>query len=131
MLAILFNMDRSANSAIHARGAILLIPGELGHRPVGLVRSARLRWQFAPDVIDIAVESLDVEKVSRAQFIGISVPMHTALRLGVHLLHRIRETMQMSLYACMDFMRRSTRTTCFHTVLIIASVIQHQQNSSS
>ena len=82
------------SSAIHARGAILLISCyELGHRPVGLTRPLRALEVagFAPDVIDIAVESLDVEKVSRAQFIGISVPMHTALRLGVHLLHRIRE----------------------------------------
>ena len=40
---------------------------------------------------DIAVDTLDAEKIKRAQFIGISVPMHTALRLGVHLLQRIRE----------------------------------------
>ena len=82
------------SSAMHAPGAILLISCyELGHRPAGLTRPLRALEAagFAPDAIDIAVESLDVEKVARAQFIGISVPMHTALRLGVHLLHRIRE----------------------------------------
>ncbi len=81
-------------SAMHAPGAVLLISCyELGHRPAGLTRPLRALETagFAPDAIDIAVEPLDVEKVKRARFIGISVPMHTALRLGVHLLHRIRE----------------------------------------
>ncbi len=82
------------SSAIHAPGAILLISCyELGHRPIGLTRPLRALEEagFTPDVIDIAVESLDVEKVERARFIGISVPMHTALRLGISLLHRIRQ----------------------------------------
>ena len=79
---------------IHAPGAVLLISCyELGHRPAGLTRPLRALETagFAPDVIDIAVEPLDTEKVARARFIGISVPMHTALRLGVHLVHRIRQ----------------------------------------
>ena len=79
---------------MHTPGAILLISCyELGHRPSGLTRPRRALEMvgFAPDTIDIAVEPLDVEKVKRARFIGISVPMHTALRLGVHLLHRIRQ----------------------------------------
>ena len=82
------------SSAIHAPGAILLISCyELGHRPIGLTRPLRALEEagFTPDVIDIAVESLDVEKVECARFIGISVPMHTALRLGISLLHRIRQ----------------------------------------
>ena len=82
------------SSAMHAPGATLLISCyELGHRPAGLTRPllALEAAGFVPDTIDIAVEPLDVEKVKRARFIGISVPMHTALRLGVHLLHRIRQ----------------------------------------
>ncbi len=81
-------------TSMHAPGTILLISCyELGHRPSGLTRPLRALETagFAPDVIDIAVEPLDVEKVKRARFIGISVPMHTALRLGVHLLHRIQQ----------------------------------------
>ena len=84
-------------SAIHAPGAVLLISCyELGHRPIGLTRPLRALEAagFAPDAIDIAVEPLDLEKVARARFIGISVPMHTALRLGVHLLERIRQLKQ-------------------------------------
>ena len=86
--------EARTSSAMHAPGAILLISCyELGHRPAGLTRPLRAleTTGFAPDVIDIAVEPLDVEKVARAKFIGISVPMHTALRLGVHLLQRIRQ----------------------------------------
>ena len=82
------------SSAMHAPGAILLISCyELGHRPAGLTRPLRALEAagFAPDVTDIAVEPLAPEKVACARFIGISVPMHTALRLGVHLLHRIRQ----------------------------------------
>ncbi len=86
--------ETQTSSAMHAPGAILLISCyELGHRPIGLTRPlyALEAAGFAPDVIDIAVEPLDAEKVARARFIGISVPMHTALRLGVHLLHNIRQ----------------------------------------
>lgn len=75
-------------------GAVLLISCyELGHRPMGLTRplGALEAAGFFPDTVDIAVETLDAEKVKRARFIGISVPMHTALRLGVHLLQRIRD----------------------------------------
>ena len=86
--------EARSSSAMHAPGAIFLISCyELGHRPIGLTRPLRALEAagFAPDVTDIAVEPLDPEKVARARFIGISVPMHTALRLGVHLLHRIRQ----------------------------------------
>ena len=89
-------MDKETptSSAMHAPGAVLLISCyELGHRPIGLTRplSTLEAAGFSPDAIDIAVEPLDAEKVKHARFIGISVPMHTALRLGVHLLQRIRE----------------------------------------
>ena len=75
-------------------GAVLLISCyELGHRPIGLTRplAALEATGFTPDTIDIAIETLDADKVKRAKFIGISVPMHTALRLGIHLLQRIQK----------------------------------------
>ena len=75
-------------------GAVLLISCyELGHQPIGIASPLGFleRAGYAPDVIDIAVESLDTEKVTRARFIGISVPMHTALRLGVRVAERIRQ----------------------------------------
>lgn len=88
------DMETRTFSPMHAPGAVLLISCyELGHRPMGLTRplGALEDAGYSPDTLDIAIESLNVEKVKRAQFIGISVPMHTALRLGVHLLERIRD----------------------------------------
>ncbi len=81
-------------SSMQAPGTILLISCyELGHRPIGLTRplDAFESAGFLPYTIDIAVEPLNTDKIQNAKFIGISVPMHTALRLGVHLLQRIRE----------------------------------------
>src|SRR5262245_20747154 len=75
-------------------GSILLISCyELGHQPLGaaLPQAFLERAGFAPDTLDIAVERFDPEKIARAQFVGISVPMHTALRLGVRVAERVRE----------------------------------------
>jgi radical SAM superfamily enzyme YgiQ (UPF0313 family) len=75
-------------------GSILLVSCyELGHQPVGIAspRGFLQRAGFASEVLDIAVEHLDEAKVARAWFVGISVPMHTALRLGVRAAERIRE----------------------------------------
>jgi radical SAM superfamily enzyme YgiQ (UPF0313 family) len=75
-------------------GAILLISCyELGHQPfaaampIGFLKQAG----FASDALDIAVDPFDEDKAARARFVGISVPMHTALRLGVRVAQRIRE----------------------------------------
>ena len=75
-------------------GEILLISCyELGHQPIGLASPLGFleRAGYTPEVMDIAVETLDVEKAARAGFVGICVPMHTALRLGVHVATRLRE----------------------------------------
>src|SRR5262245_30823659 len=75
-------------------GAVLLISCyELGHQPfaAALPLGFLARAGFAPDVLDIAVDPFDPEKVARARFVGISVPMHTALRLGVKVAERVRE----------------------------------------
>src|SRR5438876_1617063 len=75
-------------------GAILLVSCyELGHQPLAIASPIGFlkRAGFAPDVLDIAVDPFDPEKVKRARFVGISVPMHTALRLGVRVAERVRE----------------------------------------
>jgi radical SAM superfamily enzyme YgiQ (UPF0313 family) len=75
-------------------GAILLIACyELGHQPLGIASPLGFLEQagFAPEALDMSVGRFDVEKVARARFIGIAVPMHTALRLGVRLAERIRD----------------------------------------
>ncbi|MCH8921603.1 MAG: radical SAM protein [Planctomycetes bacterium] len=79
---------------LRSPGAVLLISCyELGHQPLGVAMPLGFLQQagFQPDVNDIAVEDFDEQKVARARFVGISVPMHTALRLGVRVIDRIRE----------------------------------------
>lgn len=79
---------------LRARGAVLLISCyELGHQPLGLASPLAFleRAGFHPATLDVAVESFDEEKAARAKFVGICVPMHTALRLGVRVAQRIRE----------------------------------------
>ena len=75
-------------------GSILLISCyELGHQPLGVALPLGFLRQsgFEPDALDISVDDFDEDKVARARFIGISVPMHTALRLGVRVAQRVRE----------------------------------------
>ncbi len=79
---------------LRSHGSVLLVSCyELGHQPLGVALPIGFlrRAGFAPDVIDVAVEKFDLEKARRARFVGISVPMHTALRLGVRVAERIRE----------------------------------------
>ncbi len=76
-------------------GAILLISCyELGHQPIGLAQPLGFLGQrgYAPSTVDLAVESFDNALVEQARFIGISVPMHTALALGYQVAERIRQT---------------------------------------
>ena len=65
---------------------------ELGHQPLGVASAQGFldRAGYPCDVMDTAVEAFDVDRVRRAQFVGISVPMHTALRLGCRVSERIR-----------------------------------------
>src|SRR6516225_8928868 len=79
---------------LRAPGNILFISCyELGHQPLGVALPLGFlrRAGFAADALDIAVERLDPARVARARFVGISVPMHTALRLGVRVAERVRE----------------------------------------
>lgn len=66
---------------------------ELGRQPLGIAWPAAYleRAGFEPLVLDLAVETLDLDKAERAMLVGISVPMHTALRLGVRAAQRVRE----------------------------------------
>ena len=75
-------------------GAILLVACyELGHQPLAVAWPLAFleRHGYAPDVMDVSVEPFDAAKVSRARLVAISVPMHTALRLGVGIAERVRK----------------------------------------
>src|SRR5712692_2092187 len=74
-------------------GEILLIACyELGHQPLAVAWpvAALERAGYAPAVLDISVEPFDPELARRARLVAISVPMHTALRLGVKVAARVR-----------------------------------------
>ncbi|HEY6808725.1 MAG TPA: CUAEP/CCAEP-tail radical SAM protein [Gemmatimonadales bacterium] len=83
----------SNNAAWRAPGAVLLLSCyELGHQPLGTAwaAGALARAGFAPVQVDLARTPLDPELVARARFVAISVPMHTALRLGARTADRVR-----------------------------------------
>ena len=87
---------------LHEPGAVLLVSCyELGRQPQGLASPLAFleRAGFRPATIDLALQPLDTEKVARAGFVGISVPMHTALRLGTLVARRIR-TLNPQAYIC-------------------------------
>src|SRR5262245_36179515 len=79
---------------LRSAGSVLFISCyELGHQPLAAALPIGFlqRAGFAPDALDIAVERLDATKVERARLVAISVPMHTALRLGVRVAERVRQ----------------------------------------
>jgi len=65
---------------------------ELGHQPLAVASPLAFleRAGFAAEALDISVEQFDAEKAARAGLVAISVPMHTALRLGVRVAEQIR-----------------------------------------
>ena len=80
--------------SLRRAGAILLISCyELGHQPLGvaLPLSFLQRSGYNPETLDISVQELQEAKIAPARFVGVSVPMHTALRLGVQVARRVRE----------------------------------------
>src|SRR5436309_8068987 len=82
-------------ASLRQPGAILLVSCyELGHQPIGIALPTGFLEQagYAPASLDIAVEKVDLERIRQARFVGISVPMHTALRLGVRVAELVRET---------------------------------------
>src|SRR5262249_18535781 len=80
-------------TSVREPAAILLIACyELGHHPLAVAWPAAFleRAGSRPAVLDVSVEPLDVERIRRARLVLISVPMHTALRLGVGVAARVR-----------------------------------------
>jgi len=74
-------------------GGILLVACyELGHQPLAVAWPAAFleRRGYRPALLDVSVEPFDSEKVRRARLVAVSVPMHTALRLGVAVAERAR-----------------------------------------
>jgi len=79
---------------MRSSGDILLISCyELGHQPFHFASlQAMLRQAgYFPVLLDASIENLTEEMVKKARFVGISAPMHTALRLGEQVAKRVRE----------------------------------------
>ena len=75
------------------KGTILLVSCyELGHQPLALASPLAFleRAGHLAEALDISVEPLDPAKLAQARLVAISVPMHTALRLGVRVAEQIR-----------------------------------------
>src|SRR5579863_10464158 len=74
-------------------GAILLISCyELGHQPFHLASLQAMLKEtgYFPACVDTSIETLTDEAIKKAHFVAISVPMHTALRLGEQIARRVR-----------------------------------------
>jgi radical SAM superfamily enzyme YgiQ (UPF0313 family) len=73
-------------------GILLVSCYELGHQPLALASPLAFleRAGHAAEALDISVESFESGRFARARFVAISVPMHTALRLGVRVAEQIR-----------------------------------------
>src|SRR5439155_6064609 len=130
---------------MHQSGSILLVSCyELGHQPLALASPVGFlqRAGYSPAVLDLSITGFDEEKITHATFIGISVPMHTALRLGVRAAERIRRINPSAhicfygLYAALnsDYLLKhyadSTIGGEFEEPLLalIAALSEHQQN---
>jgi radical SAM superfamily enzyme YgiQ (UPF0313 family) len=78
---------------VRGPGEILLVSTyELGHAPHGLAlpKAFLERAGFAPAALDLAVDRLEPGHLAAARLVLLSVPMHTALRLGLAAARRIR-----------------------------------------
>jgi radical SAM superfamily enzyme YgiQ (UPF0313 family) len=78
---------------VRGEGEILLVSTyELGHQPQGIALPSAFLFRagFHPSALDLAVEPVDEARIRRARLVAISVPMHTALRLGLRAAARIR-----------------------------------------
>lgn len=82
--------DRADEQVLHV---LLISCYELGHQPFATASAAaHLRSRgHAVECVDLAVEPLDPDAVRRADVVGISIPMHTATRLGVRAGDRVRD----------------------------------------
>ncbi len=82
---------------MNAPGDILLVSCyEPGYQPLALASLAAFlkKAGYAPVCLDLAVESLErvgVDRLRRARLVAISVPMHTAMVLGLRVAERMRD----------------------------------------
>ena len=71
---------------------LLISTYELGHQPLHVASPAGALRRAGHEVrcLDLSLERLDERELDRAEAVGISVPMHTAMRLGLKAAELIR-----------------------------------------
>lgn len=81
---------------------LLLSTYELGHQPFGLASPAAWLRQkgFEVTALDLAIESLSEASVGQADFIAFYLPMHTATRLTIPALARVRKINPQAVLCC-------------------------------
>ena len=72
---------------------VLINPYELGRQPFGLAEPAALLAEAgcAVSCLDLSLEKLDADALACAQLVGIYVAMHTATRIAIAAIPRIRD----------------------------------------
>jgi radical SAM superfamily enzyme YgiQ (UPF0313 family) len=72
---------------------LLVSTYELGRQPfaLGSARAQLERAGHTVAVADVSLDELDADSVTRAELVAISVPMHTALRLGLEVAAAVRK----------------------------------------
>jgi radical SAM superfamily enzyme YgiQ (UPF0313 family) len=87
-------LNQAKRADLRSDGAILLVSCyELGHQPLSLAfpLAHLLDAGYAPRAVDTSVDQLDDDVIRAARLVAISVPMHTALRLGTQISSRVRQ----------------------------------------
>ncbi|MDA8380516.1 MAG: CUAEP/CCAEP-tail radical SAM protein [Actinomycetota bacterium] len=81
---------------------LLVSTYELGHQPLACASPAAALLRHGHEVacLDLAVEQWDGERLDWAEAVAISVPMHTAMRLALDVVTRVR-TQRRSLPLCL------------------------------
>ncbi|MPZ98022.1 MAG: radical SAM protein [Dehalococcoidia bacterium] len=71
---------------------VLVSTYEMGHQPLALASAAAALRAAGHEVgtLDLSVEAPEVERFEGAGLVAISIPMHTAARLGIELARRLR-----------------------------------------
>lgn len=71
---------------------LLLACYELGHQPLSLAwpLTTLAAAGLQATAVDLSIQPFPEERVRNARFVGIAVPMHTAMRLGMETARRVR-----------------------------------------
>jgi radical SAM superfamily enzyme YgiQ (UPF0313 family) len=75
-----------------SNNTILVACYELGHQPLSLAwpLAALQQAGIQAKTFDLSIDAFPEDEIKEAKFVGIAVPMHTALRIGVQTAKRIR-----------------------------------------